>query len=215
MKKSSLVSIVAHSFVFIVLSFHQNLGERTPRGSVPQKVEIVLYSGEAALPELHEVEITQNTPKIRFSKLTTAPENSVNINKTSQIHDNNVTIPNNEFGRSPVSITSATPKKLFQIQMSRGTAIPIIKENSKLNHTLEEKYFQQYQSEQTKNTYATVSIQNKIKQEADLVKVTQKRRSANGHSKYGNEYNCKTFNSSSNLRGSKVFHLNPLRKVDN
>ncbi len=165
MKKSSLVSIVAHSFVFIVLSLHQNLGERTPRELVPQsKVKIVFYSGEEALPELHKVEIIQNMPTDPpLASLTTAPEKLVNINKTSQIHDNNLPIQNNEFGRSPVLITSATPKEAFpkSQNVERNRNAPIGKENSKLNHTLEEKYFQQHQSEQTKNTYATVSIQNR------------------------------------------------------
>ena len=136
MKKSSLVSIVAHLFVVIVLSFHQNLGDRTPRELLPQsEVEIVFYSGEAALPELQKVEIIQNLPTDPLvANLTTAPGNSVNTDKTSRIQDNNVPIPNKEYGQSSASMLSTTSKKAFpkNQNVERNRDAPTRKEKSKL-----------------------------------------------------------------------------------
>ena len=115
MKKSSLVSIVAHLFLLIVLSFSQNFSKRPALGLIsPSVIEIVYHSGEAALPELQQVEIIRKvSTDRRVTNLTTAPENSVNINKTSQIQDNNVPNPDKESARSSVPIMDANITKAF------------------------------------------------------------------------------------------------------
>ncbi len=184
MKKSSLVSIVAHSFLLIVLSFSQNFSKNPSLGLMSLSVvEIINYSGETNNPELHKVDIAQGMPTNRLeANVTTAPENLVSSEETAQIQDTNIPIHPKQSDGSSVPVLGATITKAFPKfqNVERNQMAPNTDESYKLEPNSQEEYFQQYEFEESKGGYATDLFQSgnqirsgsgqRIKETAEVVK---------------------------------------------